>query len=245
MQVTVIAQTVMNPLAVKRATGGKYEPNGCSAGDLAEFAGRVCYESWNRPNPETATVDGYNRNIIKQAHFSVFEHGMVSFYITGVSRSLTHELIRHRHLSYSQQSQRYVDVSELSASDLVLPPEMSPDDELSALFAKSVSVYDALAERMTSLLGRKRARQAARAALLNCVPTHLVVSGNHRSWREVLLKRGSLAADAEIREMAIKMWLELTVLEPSLYQDIYKRRKDGVWFLTMDPDEGDPEVAWS
>ena len=69
---------------------------------LAEFAGRACYQSWSKPNPVTATNAGYLRHILEVGHLSVLEHGTVSFYLTGVSRSLTHELIRHRHFSYSQ-----------------------------------------------------------------------------------------------------------------------------------------------
>ena len=68
---------------------------------LAEFAGRACYQSWNKPNPATATNAGYLRHILEVGHLSVLEHGTATFYLTGVSRSLTHELIRHRHFSYS------------------------------------------------------------------------------------------------------------------------------------------------
>src|SRR5437660_4736493 len=75
---------------------------------LAEFAGRACYQSWRKPNPATATNAGYIRHILEVGHLSVLEHGSVTFYLTGMSRSLTHELIRHRHFSYSQLSQRYV-----------------------------------------------------------------------------------------------------------------------------------------
>ena len=67
---------------------------------LAEFAGRACYQSWKKPNPATATNAGYLRHILEVGHLSVLEHGSVSFYLTGISRSLTHELIRHRHFSY-------------------------------------------------------------------------------------------------------------------------------------------------
>ena len=71
---------------------------------LAEFAGRACYESWHKPNPKTATNAGYLRHILEVGHLSVIEHATATFYITGVSRSLTHELIRHRHFSFSQLS---------------------------------------------------------------------------------------------------------------------------------------------
>src|SRR5689334_3139685 len=67
---------------------------------LAEFAGRACYQSWSKPNPATATNAGYLRHILEVGHLSVLEHGQVTFYFTGVSRSFTHELIRHRHFSY-------------------------------------------------------------------------------------------------------------------------------------------------
>src|SRR3954454_13546884 len=67
---------------------------------LAEFAGRACYQSWSKPNPSTSTNAGYLRHILEVGHLSVLEHGSVTFYLTGISRSLTHELIRHRHFSY-------------------------------------------------------------------------------------------------------------------------------------------------
>ena len=94
---------------------------------LLEFAGRACYQSWSKPNPKTATNAGYLQHIIDVGHFSVLEHASVSFYITGISRSCTHELIRHRHFSYSQLSQRYVPENE---SQIVVPPGMEDDDEL-------------------------------------------------------------------------------------------------------------------
>lgn len=72
---------------------------------MAEFADRACYQSWKKPNPATATNAGYLRHILDVGHLSVLEHGTVTMYLAGVSRSLTHELIRHRHFSDSQPSQ--------------------------------------------------------------------------------------------------------------------------------------------
>lgn len=68
------------------------------ADELAELAGRLCYRSWSRPNPATATNDGYLRNIIEQQHFSVLEHASATFYVGGVSRSLSHEQIGRAHV---------------------------------------------------------------------------------------------------------------------------------------------------
>ena len=89
-----------------RRRAGTTDADGGQA--LAEFAGRACYESWHKPNPATATNAGYLRHILEVGHLSVLEHGSVTLYLRGVSRSLTHELVRHRHLSFSQLSQRYV-----------------------------------------------------------------------------------------------------------------------------------------
>src|SRR5438552_18899815 len=98
---------------------------------LAEFAGRACYQSWKKPNPATATNAGYLHHILEVGHLSVLEHGTVSFYFSGISRSLTHELIRHRHFSYSQLSQRYVPERDAA---MVEPDVIAEDPELHQLF---------------------------------------------------------------------------------------------------------------
>ena len=119
---------------------------------LVEFAGRACYQSWSKPNPRTATNAAYLRHIIDVGHFSVLEHASVSFYITGISRSCTHELIRHRHFSYSQLSQRYVPEHD---SQVVLPPGMEDDPELVGIFAAAA---DASRATYTELLSRLEAK---------------------------------------------------------------------------------------
>lgn len=123
MRVILIASTAQTgetvPGYIDHPLGDNgYHPYSQDADDLAEQAGRLCYLSWNRPNPATATNKGYLANIIAQGHFSVLEHASATFYIDGVTRNFTHELIRHRHLSFSEVSQRYVDVSEFPADPL-------------------------------------------------------------------------------------------------------------------------------
>src|ERR671937_2623269 len=112
---------------------------------LAEFAGRACYQSWKKPNPATATNAGYLKHILEVGHLSVLEHGSVTFYLTGVSRSLTHELIRHRHFSYSQLSQRYVPERDAA---MVEPDVIAEDPELHEKFVQaaeaSVAAYTEL-----------------------------------------------------------------------------------------------------
>ncbi|MER7167245.1 FAD-dependent thymidylate synthase, partial [Micromonospora sp. NPDC000207] len=104
--VHLIGWTHFNAPLMENLTGWSTDADGGQA--LAEAAGRACYQSWKKPNPATATNAGYLAHILEIGHLSVLEHGSVTFYFTGVSRSFTHELIRHRHFSYSQLSQRYV-----------------------------------------------------------------------------------------------------------------------------------------
>ena len=100
---------------------------------LAEFAGRLCYMS--QRNPASRTTRDYLENIKKQGHGSVLEHANYSLLLEGVSRSLTHELVRHRAgFAYSQLSQRYVDESEAS---FVMPPAIIGDDALEQRVARA------------------------------------------------------------------------------------------------------------
>jgi thymidylate synthase (FAD) len=199
---------------------------------LVEFAGRACYQSWSKPNPRTATNASYLRHIIDVGHLSVLEHASVSFYITGLSRSCTHELIRHRHFSYSQLSQRYVPEHD---SQVVIPPGIEGDPELEAIFtaaadASRAAYTDLLAKLEDKLISdepregratlrRKQARQAARSVLPNATETRIVVTGNYRAWRHFVAMRASEHADLEIRRLAIACLRELVAVAPAVFAD--------------------------
>ena len=195
---------------------------------LAEFAGRACYQSWTKPNPSTATNAGYLHHILEVGHLSVLEHGTVTFYFSGVSRSLTHELIRHRHFSYSQLSQRYVPERDAA---MVEPEVIASDPELHAKFLAAteatVQAYTELLEGLekrfadvpNATLRRKQARQAARAVLPNATETRIVVTGNYRAWRHFIGMRASEHADVEIRELAIACLRELNRVAPNAFAD--------------------------
>ncbi|CCG04561.1 FAD-dependent thymidylate synthase [Blastococcus saxobsidens] len=223
LRVQVIAQTQFAPPADlpwdTDADGGQA---------LAEFAGRACYQSWDKPNPATATNAGYLRHILEVGHLSVLEHGTVSLYLTGVSRSLTHELVRHRHFSYSQLSQRYVPEGDAA---VVEPAVIAEDPELHEQFRAateaSLAAYRRLLERLeerfadvpNATLRRKQARQAARAVLPNATETRVVVTGNYRAWRHFIAMRASEHADVEIRELAIACLRELQQVAGNVFGD--------------------------
>lgn len=193
----------------------KYLDNPDNATDaelLTEFAGRACYQSFHRPRPETAhTADYLKRTLFDQKHFSIAEHASATFYLQGVSRSFLAELTRHRHLSFSVQSQRYVDES---TANMVLPPAYEgQDDEIKHLtqsVENALVEYQALVESgLSKGLGRKQAREAARAALPNCAETKIVVTGNLRAWYEVTQRRTKPDADAEIQRVCREIQRQL------------------------------------
>lgn len=195
---------------------------------LVEFAGRACYQSWSKPNPRTATNASYIRHIIDVGHFSVLEHASVSFYITGISRSCTHELVRHRHFSYSQLSQRYVPEHD---SQVVAPPGVEDDPQLQEILVAAADASRAaytdllnrleakFADQPNSVLRRKQARQTARAVLPNATETRIVVTGNFRAWRHFVAMRASEHADIEIRRLAIECLRQLVRVAPQVFSD--------------------------
>ncbi|MDA1359408.1 FAD-dependent thymidylate synthase [Glycomyces luteolus] len=202
---------------------------------LAEFAGRACYQSWTKPNPKTATNAGYLEHILQVGHLSVLEHGTVSFYLSGISRSLTHELIRHRHFSYSQLSQRYVPERDAA---MVEPEVIANDPELHQRFLAAAeaaqSAYNDLLEGLEKqfadvanpTLRRKQARQAARSVLPNATETRIVVTGNYRAWRHFIAMRASEHADVEIRALAIECLKQLKEKAANVFADFQITKLD-------------------
>jgi thymidylate synthase (FAD) len=178
------------------------------------------------PNPGTSDAEGYISNIISQGHFSVLEHASATFYLEEVSRNLTHELVRHRHLSYSELSQRFVDMGD---STWVVPPALRQELPVIPLYkfldgqSSENHPLDLYNDVVTHLLAfgktRKQAREAARYYLPSGMETKMVVTGNMRAWRDVLHKRYSVHADAEIREFATLVLAELRKIAPASFQD--------------------------
>lgn len=221
-EVTIIGQTEGRLYNIEHL-GMDIDPFSDSGEDLMEFAGRGCYQSFHKPNPATRDNADYLRNIIDQGHESVLEHSTVTFYITGVSRAFTHELVRHRMFNFSQLSQRFV--NEESAR-LVLPPAIERDSAEAGMVLKvmehALEVYGELVDQLQNEQGlpRKQAREAARAVLINATETRITVTGNHRAWRQFLWRRLDPAADREIREVAGLILDHLYALFPALYEDI-------------------------
>jgi len=194
---------------------------------LAEFAGRLCYMS--QRNPAGRTTREYLENIKMQGHGSVLEHANYGILVEGVSRSLTHELVRHRAgFAYSQLSQRYVDESDAA---FVVPPAMIGDAALETAWKSQIesaqAAYIHLVDELMQRYGwvadkvhrRKMAREAARGVLPNSTETKIVVTANARAWRTMLELRSSEAAELEIRRMAVTTLRLLQVEAPAFFSD--------------------------
>jgi len=194
---------------------------------LAEYAGRLCYMSQH--NPIQRTTAEYLENIKKQGHGSVLEHAVYVLLIEGISRSCSHELVRHRAgFGYSQISQRYVDESHAA---FVLPPAIQGDAALEQSWEQQVT--DAQAAYVRAVDGlmtryewvadkvhrRKLAREAARSVLPNATEVKIVVSGNARAWRTMLELRCGEGAELEIRRMAVACLRLLQREGGSLFSD--------------------------
>ena len=199
----------------------------CSGEKIPEVAGRMCYMSFAKPRPGGNA--GYLEHIKEVGHGSVLEHTAWSFIITGVSRSFTHELVRHRAgFAYSQLSQRYVDES---VANFIEPECISKDAELHEVWRTAVeaaqAAYVKLVEGLNArfeavedkTLRRKMARQAARSVLPNATETKIFVTANARALRHFVELRCNEHAETEIRAVAGRMLDILQKEAPNIFGD--------------------------
>lgn len=198
---------------------------------ISELSGRVCYMSFGERQGRRSNAE-YLRNIIKMEHGSVLEHVVWNFIVTGVSRSFTHEMVRHRAgWAYSQLSQRYVDES---TSDFVEPEVIASDPDLHAVWLDAIehahAAYSRLSEGLTAMIERehpdwkprdkrKKAREAARSVLPNATETKIVMSANARALRHFVEYRGAPDAEPEIRRVALAVLQIMRREAPTLFGD--------------------------
>lgn len=224
----------------------KNQLQGSEPAMLIEVAGRTCYDSLGNGR---ASID-YHAHIKEVGHGSVCEHAVINFFISGVSRGLTHELVRHRAgCAISQRSTRYVD--ESSSPWILHPllekyikesdnPPRHPNGEVLEPHIRTRTVnaintakkaYDAVVTALQDELikagadkftARKQARGAARGLLGNALQTELVWSANIRALRGVIEQRASPHADAEIRVLANRLYEEAMKVCPEYFDDYRK-----------------------
>jgi thymidylate synthase (FAD) len=215
---------------------------------LCKTAGQVCYASFGPRRTTNENAPAYFERLTSAGHGSVLEHASFSFLLYGISRSVTHELVRHRHLNFSQVSQRYVSGSVLR---FVERPEYQSAPELHEIFEeradRAAAEYEAMAQRLLerqergeALLdaeyktdARKKVQQTARSLLPNETEAPIVCTGNVRALRHVIEMRADEHAESEIRNLAVRLFLCLVTADPILFGD-YRLQSlpDGTYKVT-------------
>lgn len=200
-QVHLLAHTKIDEKAISEWMS--IQDASTDAETLLTMAGRNCYRSFHRPNSKTYDdADYLRRTLFDQGHFSIAEHATATLYFTGVSRAFLTELSRHRHLSFSVESQRFINANN---ANVVLPPAMRYLDEGSKekfLWRVDENIIDYMdAQATLAHLSKKERNEAARALLPNAIETRMVVTGNLRAWHEVIERRTKPDADAEMQEV--------------------------------------------
>src|SRR5215211_3034827 len=202
---------------------------------LCKISGQVCYASFGERRTRNDNAAAYFERLTSAGHGSVLEHASFSFLLYGISRSVTHELVRHRAgVGFSQVSQRYVSGAVLR---FVERPEYQDDEELHRRFEeradRAAAEYGAMADRLlerqvggNSMLSadyktdaRKKVQQTARSVLPNETEAPMVFTGNVRALRHIIEMRADAHAESEIRNLAVRIYLCLVTADPILFGD--------------------------
>ena len=216
-QVHLLAHTKIDEKAISEWMS--IQDASTDAETLLTMAGRNCYRSFHRPNEATYNdADYLRRTLGDQGHWSIAEHATATLYFTGVSRAFLAELTRHRHLSFSVESQRFIDAND---ANIVLPPAVREQDlTVQTKFAwrvkEAIEKYELLQIALIHL-PKKQRNEAARGLLPNCIETRMVVTGNLRAWHEVIQRRTQPDADAEMQEVMRLAYEALHAVSPVIF----------------------------
>lgn len=176
---------------------------------VIEQAGRTCYLSFDRIGADSQST--FIRRLIQMGHTSPLEHAYATFRIQHGSRAMTHQLVRHRLMAISQQSQRYVDEEGFA---YVVPETLAPEhrEDYHQDMIKIEQMYRKWRER-----GLRK--EDARFVLPNACTSEIVVSANFREWRHVFSLRLSVKAQWEIRKACQLMLAHLTQHARTCFED--------------------------
>lgn len=181
---------------------------------LVAGAGRTCYKS----TPGDLEVEeALIRKLIKAGHESVIEHFSISVWLM-TSRTVSHQLVRHRHFSFSQESQRYCNYGPNGKESVAfINPGLEEDSQAYLAWSNACQMASATYE---SLLSEGEKPEVARSILPNCTKTELVVTGNVRSWRHIFKLRTAEDAQPETRALMIKTLEALKEAYPVFFEDL-------------------------
>jgi len=155
------------------------------------------------------------KKIIKLRHYSVLEHANFTFAIEGISRVTSHQLVRHRIASFSQQSQRYVKIKE-KGFPYVIPKSIAKDEKLIKIFTDAIKELDKI---YNLFLDHNIAAEDARYILPQAVETKIIVTANARELLHIFKLRCCNRAQWEIRELAKRMLKEVKAIAPNIFEN--------------------------
>lgn len=178
---------------------------------LIEKAGRIAYLSFDKQ--KKGSEKNIVRFLIKHGHLSVLEHASATFRIYGASRAFTHQLVRHRLCSYTQQSQRYVNEKKFT---YIEPESIQKNSKAHALFNNFI---DKAKKAYSELQGLGIKNEDARFVLPNAIESQIVITANLREWRHIIELRGSSEAQWEIRKVVIEILKILKKYAPTVFGD--------------------------
>ncbi|MDI6785447.1 MAG: FAD-dependent thymidylate synthase [bacterium] len=171
---------------------------------------------------DNSKVKSFIHKLFQMGHFSPFEHISFTFGIEGISRTTSHQLVRHRIASYSQQSQRYVEYEHL---DYVVPPKISENKELKNAF---ITMMKKIQETYRYFLKNEIATEDARYILPNATCTKIIVTMNARSLLHFFELRCCYRAQWEIQKLACEMLMLVTNITPSIFEKAGPKCVDGI-----------------
>lgn len=177
---------------------------------VIESCGRTCYESYGKTT--NYSHEKLIRHLIKNGHTSVLEHASVTFRFSNVSRSLTHQLVRHRIASYSQKSQRYVKESDF---DYITPDSISDNEHALEIYENGMKQINRMYDDLVCLGIRK---EDARYVLPNACSTVIDATFNFRSLMNFFNERGDKHAQWEIRRAAMIMLNIVKQYAPTVFE---------------------------
>lgn len=192
--------------------------------ETVAMAAKLCYSPSSleslRERIEAGDQKSFVEKLMKMGHTSPLEHASFTFAIEGISRACSHQLVRHRIASYSQQSQRYV--SEAADFDYLIPPTIREDKELRNYFvhfmAEAQRAYVHLVGKLNERgIHGEAANQDARFVLPNAAETKIIVTMNARELLHFFRQRCCNRAQWEIRRMAEKMLQRAKKVSPVIF----------------------------
>ena len=180
-----------------------------------ELCGRVCYKSEDKITENSARE--FVKQIIKAGHESVLEH--FSFSVRFITdRGISHEIVRHRLASYSQESTRYCNYNN-KGLEFILPVQIEYG---SAEYNTWESTISHAKENYKFMVGSGITPQTARSVLPNSLKTELIMTANLREWRHFFKLRTAKATHPDMRVLTIPLLKELKQLIPVVFDDIYE-----------------------